>query len=515
VEKGDAAQKTPACSSCHGLTLTGVTPNIPGLLGLPRDYLNAQLGAWKTGQRHALAPDCMADIAKQLRTEDVTAVVQWLAAQTPPANTHPASTLPALTAGTERPRCGSAPLTPPDGTTKKAVTPAATPAQAELVRKGAYLAQAGNCQTCHTAPDGQPFAGGRAIATPFGVVYSSNLSSDKLSGLGNWSAEDFWQALHHGRSKDGRLLNPAFPYSSFSQITRADSDALFAYFQTIPPSNQANRAHELQWPLGTQAALALWRTLYFKPEVYQNDAARSAQWNRGAYLVRGLGHCGECHTPRNPLGASKQGQELTGATMPMQHWYAPSLRLAHEAGVTESSAAATQALLKTGTHNMGVANGPMAEVVQASTQYLSDADLQAMTVYLQSLSSQAAPGTPTPPSAQAELSPPNRGAQLYNDHCAVCHGEQGQGVNGAYPALANNRAVKLEQTSNLIQTVLHGGFAPSTQTNPRPYGMPPFMLQLKDQDTAAVLTYIRSAWGNQARAVSELDVSQARNAPRR
>ncbi len=515
VTHGDVSQKIPACIQCHGQTLTGVAPNIPGLLGLPRDYLNAQLGGWQTGQRRAHAPDCMAQIAQRLSSPDVAAIAHWLAAQPLPANTHPATTLPPVPANAPRLACGSAPL--PALTTPSMPTPT-SPAPA-LVTQGAYLARAGNCMACHTTRGGMPFAGGRAIETPFGTVFASNLTPDATHGIGSWSATDFWQAMHDGRSKDGHLLSPAFPYPSFTQITRADSDALYAYLQTVPPSRQPNRAHALRWPYGTQTALAVWRALYFTPGVYQANATRSAEWNRGAYLVRGLGHCGACHTPRNALGASKDQLDLAGGLIPMQNWYAPSLQSPLEAGVSDWQPLHIVALLKTGVSPPGSATGPMAEVVRNSTQYLSSADLSAMAVFLKSLTAPATPHRPTPapasaapgPHTEASRSVLDHGAKLYEAHCVQCHGKQGEGIGGAYPPLAHNRTVTLSDTTNLVQMVLYGGYAPATAGNPRPFGMPPFVLQMNDKNTAAVLTYIRNSWGNRASPVSELEVNRARD----
>ena len=509
VKEGDSSRKIPACTQCHGLALTGVAPNIPSLLGLPRDYLNAQLGGWRTGQRRAQAPDCMAHIAGQLTTQDVAALAQWLSTQPLPANTHPVNALPSLPPGTQRPRCGSAPL-PGEATTPASASAKPGPTST-LIAQGAYLARAGNCMACHTVPGGTPYAGGRGIETPFGTVFSSNLTPEANSGLGKWDSNDFWQALHHGRSRDGRLLNPAFPYTSFTLITRTDSDALWAYLQSLPPSGQPNTAHALRWPFGTQAALTVWRTLYFSPDVFQPEASQSAQWNRGAYLVRGLGHCGACHTPRNALGASKNGFDLGGGVMPMQSWYAPSLRSPLEAGVTDAQSQQHLALLlKTGLSPSATAAGPMAEVVRSSTQHLSDDDLRAMALFLKSLESPAPGGTANTQPAQAPGSAPNKGAQLYETYCVQCHGAQGEGVGGAYPALARNRAVTMTDTTNLVHSVLFGGYAPATLGNARPFGMPPFILKMSNNDTASVLTYIRSAWGNHSPPVTELEVTRAR-----
>ena len=510
AREGDAKLKIPACTLCHGSALTGASPNVPGLLGLPRDYLSAQLGGWQTRQRRAHAPDCMAHIANQLSTDDVAAVTGWLAAQALPRDTRPLATLPPLPAGVQRPDCGSAPAS---ALADAANSVWGAPAPSTLVSQGAYLARAGNCMGCHTVRGGTPYAGGRDIATPFGTVYSSNLTSDTTTGLGAWSADDFWQALHHGRSKDGRLLNPAFPYTRYTQVSRADANALFAYLQTLPPTQQTNQAHALRWPLGTQAALGVWRALYFKPQDYAPDASQPAAWNRGAYLVNGLGHCAACHTPRNALGASIEKRSLTGGLMPLQDWYAPSLRSSREAGVADWPLTDIVALLQTGVSPHGSSSGPMAEVVQGSTQYLSASDLNGMAVYLKSLGSPTSvSGIKKPaaaPTATALVT--SLGGKLYETHCVTCHGTQGTGVRGAYPALAQSRAVTLANTTNLIQSVLYGGFPPATAGNPRPFGMPPYILQLNDKAMAAVLTHIRQSWGNQAPEVTELDVNRARD----
>jgi mono/diheme cytochrome c family protein len=386
----------------------------------------------------------------------------------------------------------------------------ATPA---LIEKGAYLARAGNCMSCHTARGGAPYAGGRGIATPFGTVFSSNLTPDERTGLGNWSPAHFWRALHHGRSRDGHLLYPAFPYTSTTQVSREDSDALYAYLRSLPPVAQPNTPHDLRWPYSTQAALAVWRALFFKPGAYQADPTQSADWNRGAYLVKGLGHCGACHTARNALGASDDQLDLAGGLIPMQNWYAPSLTLASEAGMANWDTRHIVALLKTGVSPGASATGPMAEVVLNSTQYLSDADLGAMATFLKALPQ--APAQIAAPSAPPPTRVGERGAKLYEQHCAQCHGERGEGVVGAYPALAGNRAVTMASTANLVQIVLHGAYAPATAGNPRPFGMPPYVLQLNDHDVAAVLSYLRSAWGHQASGVSEFEVSRWRDQPTR
>ena len=416
-------------------------------------------------------------------------------------------------------------------------TPFAQASSNTQVERGAYLARAGNCMGCHTARGGQDYAGGLGIATPFGTVYSTNLTPDERTGLGSWSPSHFWRALHNGRSKSGRLLYPAFPYTSYTQVTREDSDALFAYLRSLPAVVQPNLPNSLSFPFNTQAALAVWRALYFSPGVYQPQASRSAEWNRGAYLVQGLGHCAACHAPRDALGGTRDALNLAGGLIPMQNWYAPSLASPHEAGVEQWKREDIVNLLKNGVAygtsgaSGASVSGPMAEVVLRSTQYLSAPDLDAMAQYLQSLpagnATPVASSTPTPATANAAAvasatdpsqnpSPnpasPNaqKAAKLYEKHCAQCHGEQGQGVAKAYPALAGNRAVTLTNTENLVQMVLGGGYPPATAGNPRPFGMPPFVLVLDDSEIAAVITHLRTSWGNQASQVTPIEVQRMR-----
>lgn len=399
---------------------------------------------------------------------------------------------------------------------------AASTAPAALRARGAYLARVGNCAGCHTARGGAPYAGGRSIETPFGTLYGPNLTPDAQTGLGRWTAQDFWGALHQGRARDGRLLYPAFPYPDYTHVTRADADAIYAYLQSLPPVAQPNRAHALRFPYDTQLALAVWRVLFFttgRGDGADADPARGAQWNRGAYLVNGLAHCGACHTPRNALGASRADRALGGGMIPAQNWYAPALDRASEAGVAHWPVPDVVALLRTGVAPAAAApsaaatpqasvSGPMAEVVLRSTQYLSDADAQAIAAYLQALPERAAPPAPPAPAPPHRLM--QRGAQIYQDHCAQCHGAQGQGERGAFPALAGNRAVLLAEPTNLVRMILQGGYAPATAGNPRPYGMPPYHQLLGDEDVAAVATYVRNAWGNHAAAVDTIDVYHVR-----
>ena len=381
-----------------------------------------------------------------------------------------------------------------------AASNAASPAQ---ITRGAYLARAGHCAGCHSTRGGAAYAGGQAIATPFGTVYASNLTPDRSTGLGNWTADNFWRALHHGRSRDGRLLYPAFPYPNFTLVNRADADALLAYLRSLAPVQQPNRPHALRWPYGSQAALALWRALSFRPGSFVADASHSAEWNRGAYLVNGLGHCSACHAARNLLGASAGlADPGVGDGWPQHGWRAPSLADPAQASLAVWPLMEAVQLLQTGINSHAVVQGPMAEVVAGSTQHLLPADVQAMVAYLQSLPAPPASTAAAPaPPASAVLS---QGGQLYTRHCADCHGAQGQGAAGIYPPLAGNRTVTMADPRNLIQAISNGGFAPATDANPRPYGMPAF--DLPHEDMAALATWLRASWGHRAAPVSALDV---------
>lgn len=396
--------------------------------------------------------------------------------------------------------------------------PAAAPLSANAVERGRELAVLGDCKSCHTARGGADFAGGRAIPTPFGTFYSPNITPEARTGLGNWSATDFWHALHDGYSKNGTLLYPTFPYTNYTRISRADADAIYAYLRTIAPVARPNHAHELAFPYNHRALLAAWRWLFFRPGVYEPDSAHSADWNRGAYLVQGLGHCSACHESRNALGAVRSKAGPSGGLV--LNWYAPSLTSPAEAGVQRWSDAEIVSLLKTGLVSTSSANastaGPMAEVVGESLQYAADGELRAMAVYLKSLPvTGPVDAAPAGPGAQYEVSPAllSAGQDLYSRNCADCHGDQGEGREPAGPPLAGNRAVTMPSVVDPIRMVLFGGYSPGTAGNPRPFGMPPYSLVLSDEQIAEVLDYVRLSWGNDARPVRGEEVGANRGNP--
>ncbi|BBD80639.1 c-type cytochrome [Aerosticca soli] len=380
-----------------------------------------------------------------------------------------------------------------------------------LIEQGRYLAILGDCASCHTRRGGTPYAGGRRLPTPFGDVPAPNLTPDRETGLGDWTFEDFWRALHWGQGRDGRLLYPVFSYTSFTKVHRDDALALFAYLKSLPPVRQDNPTPALPFPYNMQASLAAWRSLYFQPGEFVPDPAKSAEWNRGAYLVEGLGHCNECHAPRDALGGTAKKPQLSGGQIPAQDWYAPDLSMQANGGLAGWSEQDVVDLLKTGHSARGTAFGPMAEVVTQSTQFATEADLRAMATYLKTLP----PRRPSRASAEAgdDAEQVQAGAKIYADRCASCHGKDGQGVAGVYPPLDGNSAVDEPTGINAIRIVLLGGFAPTTAANPRPYSMPPFAQELDDHDVAAVVSYIRQSWSNHAGTVLERDVAKYRHTP--
>lgn len=380
----------------------------------------------------------------------------------------------------------------------------------QVLARGEYLAHIGGCIACHTSKGGEPLAGGRRIDTPFGAVFSSNLTSSKTLGLGEWTVTDFQSALHWGRSRDGRLLLPVFPYNHTSVFTPTDVQAIFSWLQTVKPVEQAQPAHRLTWPLGTQPVIAVWRSLFFKPTPFKSNDNESIEWNRGAYLVQSAGHCAACHGQRNLLGSFPEVDDLSGGFLSSQMWLAPSLVDATQTSMANSKREDTADLLRIGQSRSAHASGPMAEFVQHSGQHLTPADALAIATYLKS-KIKTSTTTVTPPSSLQASSSPSAQA-LYETHCISCHGKKGEGKSNVYPALAGNPAVVLARPENLIQMTLYGGYGPSTAQRPRPYGMPPYLFTLTNQQIADVLNHIRSQWGNQAPAVSPMQVDRVRAA---
>lgn len=388
--------------------------------------------------------------------------------------------------------------------------------------RGAYLVKQANCMACHTAAGGPAYAGGRLLRSEYGDFYSPNITPDKVSGIGTWTADDFWNALHNGKGKGGRLLYPAFPFENYTHITRADADAMWRYLQSVPAVAQPNQEHRLSFPYNQRWTLAWWRALYFQVGELPYQAQQTASWNRGAYLVRGLGHCSACHATRNGLGGSSGSADLSGATMFASLWYAPSLLDARDSHVASFSREELEQLLQRGQNQHRALLGPMAEVVKTSLQSWRDDDVAAMTEYLQTEARRSNNKTVKEIDfldrslQRASLSQEElevlmvKGEKIYRQHCAECHAEDGKGRSGIYPRLVGNASVQRDSSSNLIRVILAGGFAPSTEKHPRPFGMPPFSYLLDDAEVALVATYVRNSWGNKASVVSPSEVNAYR-----
>ncbi|SEI56766.1 c-type cytochrome [Paraburkholderia diazotrophica] len=393
-----------------------------------------------------------------------------------------------------------------------AAAPTAAGARPEQVVRGEYLARAGDCVACHTAPRGKTFGGGLAMETPFGTLYTPNISPDNEYGIGKWTADDFFKMMRTGKSPDGKLIYPAMPIAQYTKVTREDSDAIFAYLKSVEPVHQANRKHELRFPFNQRELLIGWRSLYFREGEFQPNPTRSVEWNRGAYLVEGLGHCTMCHTKINLLGGSSKSEQFAGGLIPVQNWYAPSLTSDKDGGLGDWSIKDIVDLLQAGISDRGAVYGPMAEVTYHSLQYMTDDDAKAMAVYLKTLPDND-PGRKTGPSATVKPAVFESGQHIYMTKCAMCHGDNGEGKLQHYPPLARNQSIEMDSAVNPIRIVLNGGFPPGTRRNPEPYGMPPFAQELNDVDAAAVVTYIRTAWGNHGQPVTAKQVNELRKAP--
>jgi len=386
----------------------------------------------------------------------------------------------------------------------------AVPAQAQgttytTIERGRYLVNAGDCASCHTDQGGKPYAGGLALPTPFGIIYSTNITPDRVTGIGNWSEEDFYRAMHNGIRRDGKHLYPAFPYPWFTKVSQDDVSAIKAFLNTLTPVRQENKPTKLFWPLNERELMAGWNELYFRDGAFVADPKKSEQWNRGAYLVEGLGHCGACHTATNLLGAAKTTGNLKGGDFG-EHWYAPGLTGHLRDGLGEWSAAEIVEYLKTGASSKSAAAGPMAEVVKNSTQYLSDSDLNAIAAYLKDF-----PAEKTATQAgELDKQALSRGEALYVDNCTGCHMENGEGLTQVFPSLKASSAVQATLPDTVIHVVLGGAKAAATLSKPTGLAMPAFDRKLDDKQIADLVNYIRNAWGNHASQTDAGAVSKIR-----
>jgi mono/diheme cytochrome c family protein len=402
---------------------------------------------------------------------------------------------------------------------------------AALIEQGRYLATAGDCISCHTRPQGVPFAGGLPITTPFGVIYSANITPDVGTGIGAWSEREFARALHEGIAADGRYLYPAFPYTAYTKVTDQDVQAIYAYLRSLAPVRYTPPPNELRFPFNSRGLLAGWNLLYLQSGRYVTDPAKSAEWNRGAYLVQGLAHCGACHTPRNLLGGERTSEALAGGAYldeisdevindrvaPMDErtvrlWSAPNLTQA-STGLAAWTVDEIAAYLKSGHNARAGAFGPMSVVIARGTSHLSAEDIRAMAVYLKSL----------PPAQQQQSQPDEErrraGEIVYTTRCGDCHQSTGLGMprsanadpSKTAPPLAGNPTLQAPNPATLINLVLYGAHeaVPGSESWPKMSGFE-LSVGLDDEQIAALCTYVRSSWGNRAGPVDAAAVAKQR-----
>ncbi|MGA9422892.1 MAG: c-type cytochrome [Rhodanobacteraceae bacterium] len=376
------------------------------------------------------------------------------------------------------------------------------------IQRGRYLVRAGDCAACHTAEGGKPFAGGRAVPTPFGILYSTNITPDKDTGIGDWTDADLYRAMHSGIARDGSHLYPAFPYPWYTRVTPDDVSAIKLYLETLEPVRQPDRPNRLPWPFDVRGLMAVWNSMYFDQGTFRRDPKKSDAWNRGAYLVNGLGHCGACHTRKNFAGAADSDHPFQGGHG--ENAFAPDLTGDLRDGLGGWSVAEIAEYLKTGSNDKSSAAGPMAEVVSHSTQYLSDADLDAIATYLKGFQRTRENDREEDETRVAENDITTRGAAIYADDCSGCHMAHGEGLASVFPPLRGSSAIQAEQPDTLVRVLLGGAEIPPTGTKPTGFAMPAFDGKLDDAEIADVLTYIRNAWGNHASAVSAGAVADMR-----
>jgi mono/diheme cytochrome c family protein len=380
--------------------------------------------------------------------------------------------------------------------------PDSTP-NAAMLRRGQYLVAAGDCMSCHLREGGEPLAGGLGLNTPFGVIYSPNITSDKDTGIGSWSSAQFYRAMHDGIGAEGKNLYPAFPYPWFRLLSREDDDAILAFLKTTPAVTYSPPENRVRFPLNIRSTVKGWNLLYLDSYDFRSNQKQTAEWNRGAFLVNGPGHCSGCHTPRNVFGADKTTQAFYGG--PVDNWVAPDLTGNDRTGLGRWSVDAIAEYLSSGRNSHAGAGGAMADVITYSTSLMTDADRHAIAVYLKS---QAA--SPSVANAQPDAAAMCRGAAIYSDACASCHLENGVGQPRYFPPLGLNAALQQSDPMGLEHLILAGGRIGTSGASPSPLTMPSFAWKLNDQGVADVATFVRNSWGNHASAISTSDVQKAR-----
>jgi mono/diheme cytochrome c family protein len=381
---------------------------------------------------------------------------------------------------------------------------AAAEPSAETIAHGKALVEAGDCASCHTDDPAKPFAGGKRIDTPFGGVYSANLTPDRDTGIGDWSDADFYGALRYGADPDGSHYYPAFPYPYFTKLTRQDIAAIRTYLATLTPIRNDTPAPEMRFPFNYRVLMGAWNYLFLKSGIFQPDQQKGTEWNRGRYLVEGLGHCGACHTPKNFFGADKHGYAFAGA--PVAGWFAPRLDAAERSGLQSWSIDDIAEYLQSGRNAKSHADGLMAEVILNSTSKMSDGDARAIAVYLKSLpAGPPEPAVSPPPEASMKA-----GAAVYSRLCVACHETDGSGAPRIYPPLPANALLQSADPSSTLRVILEGAQTVTTPRAPNTGSMPSYNRDLSDQEIADVTNYIRNSWGNSAPVVTAEQVRKAR-----
>ena len=376
---------------------------------------------------------------------------------------------------------------------------------AAQLRQGQYLARLGDCLSCHLRADGEPFAGGLGLNTPFGVIYSSNISSDPEHGIGHWTPDQFYRAMHDGIGAQGQHLYPAFPYPWFRNLSREDDDALLAYLKTTTPVAYQPPGNQLFFPMNVRASVALWNVISLPPQTgAQTPQGATPEWSRGEAIVLGPGHCSQCHTPRNPFGADTRGKAFQGGLL--DNFVSPDLTGNERTGLGRWSVDDITEYLRTGRNARAAAGGPMGDVVTYSTSMMTDEDRHAIAIYLKSL-----PASADVDSTAADTASIKRGAAVFSDACTACHLQNAVGQPTLFPPLGNNAVAQQTDPTGVLHIILAGVRVGPSPTRPSPLTMPSFAWKLTDQQIADVSTYIRNSWGNRASPVAVEDVAKLRS----
>lgn len=380
----------------------------------------------------------------------------------------------------------------------------ADPQDFASVERGRYLADAADCKSCHTVPgSNQPFAGGRPIETPFGTLVAPNITPDRDTGIGAWTDDEFDAAVRQGRTRNGSYLYPAMPFPYYARMSREDVEAIRAYLNTVTAVHNDVRGSQLPFPFNIRTAMMVWDRLYFKPGEFQAHTDKSEEWNRGAYLVQGPGHCAACHTPKTVLGGDESAKALRGYAL--QGWFAPDIT-SGQGALADWSADDIATYLKTGHNRHAAAAGLMGEVVDLSTSKMNDADLKAIAVYLKDVS-----GSAQSKAAAADHAVLAAGGAIYQDLCSACHAAEGKGVPNMFPDLTETATVSATDPTTVLRVILQGAQSVATDQEPTGPAMPAFGWQLNDGQVAAVASYIRDRFGKKASAVTEQQVQKMRS----